>query len=696
MLHKRITGLFLAFIMVLSLLPFGVRGDNALTISQEGLNLLKKEEGFSRKPYWDYAQWTVGYGTKCPDDKLEEYQQNGIPEEEAEELLRGFINRFAGAINQFATQHNLKLTQNQFDALMLFSYNCGTGWMYSKTGTLYNAVVKGATGNQLIHAFTLWCNAGGQIKTFLLRRRLSEANIYLNGQYSQTPPENYCYTLYDACGGKVSPNVQGYDASITAQILPIPTYDGYAFKGWYTAKSGGTKVEKLDSTTKSARLYARWVDPSAAEEETKPDTTPQEGTTVTVTTDGLNVRKGPGTSYQSIQKISKGTTLVITETAKGGSYLWGKCDLGWVCLDYTTYGTATQPETEPQTGTVKVDGGGQLRIRKGPGTSYDIAGYLNDGDQVSILQTQNNGTKSWGKIDKGWISMNYVVLGTAEPKPEEEPQIGTVKVDGGGQLRIRKGPGTSYDVAGYLNSGDKVSILQTQKNGTMLWGKIDQGWISMRYVVSGEQVPVPETPSTNPAQTGTVKVEGQLWIRSGPGTNHDIVGFLNNGARVSVTETAKGGSLNWGKIDKGWICLSYVVMDTQEQTSVTGTVKVDGGGQLRIRKGPGTSYDVAGYLDNGVKVTILEKKTVGSAVWGRIDKGWISLYYVVLDIQSQQPETKTVTTDSLRIRSGPGTGNKIVGYLKKGDKVKILETKKVGSTLWGKTDKGWISLAYTK
>ena len=695
MLHKRITGLFLAFIMVFSLLPFGVRGDNALTISQEGLNLLKKEEGFSRKPYWDYAQWTVGYGTKCPDDKLEEYQQNGIPEEEAEELLRSFINRFAGAINQFATQHNLKLTQNQFDALMLFSYNCGTAWMYSKTGTLYNAVIKGATGNQLIHAFTLWCNAGGQIKTFLLRRRLSEANIFLNGKYSQTPPENFCYTLFDACGGKVSPNVQGYDASLTAEILPKPTYTGYIFKGWYTAKSGGTKVEKLDSTTKSARLYARWVDPSAAEEP-QPEVTPQQGVTVTVTTDGLNVRKGPGTNYQSIQKIRKGTTLVITETARGGSYLWGKCNLGWVCLDYTNYEELTKPETKPQTGTVQVEGGGQLRIRKGPGTSYDVVGYLNSGDKVSILQTQKNGTMLWGKLDKGWISMNYVVLDTETPKPDEEPQTGTVKVEGGGQLRIRKGPGTSYDVAGFLNSGDKVSILQTQKNGTMLWGKLNKGWVSMNYIVLGEQEPAPETPSTNPVQTGTVKVSGQLWIRNGPGTNQDFVGFLNNGAKVTITETAKGGSLNWGKTDQGWICLSYVVMDTQTQTIVTGTVKVDGGGQLRIRKGPGTSYDVAGYLDSGAKVTILEKKTIGSAVWGRIDKGWISLYYVVLDIQSQQPETKTVTTDGLRIRSGPGTGNKVVGYLNKGDKVKILETKKVGSTLWGKTDKGWISLAYTK
>ena len=178
-----------------------------------------------------------------------------IPED-AEALLRTYISRFESELYSFMIRTGVQLNQNQFDALMLFSYNCGTAWAYSTTGGLYNAVVSGATGNELIDALTRWCNAGGQIKTFLLRRRLSEANIYLNGEYSQTPPENFGYVLYDACGGTTKPNVQGYDAALTSQIIPEPVREGYTFAGWYTEKLGGTKVELLDASVRNSRLYA--------------------------------------------------------------------------------------------------------------------------------------------------------------------------------------------------------------------------------------------------------------------------------------------------------------------------------------------------------------------------------------------------------------------------------------------------------
>ena len=49
-----------------------------MSSSDEAIRILKLEEGFSEKPYWVYAQWTVGYGTRCPDSKLEEYKKNGF------------------------------------------------------------------------------------------------------------------------------------------------------------------------------------------------------------------------------------------------------------------------------------------------------------------------------------------------------------------------------------------------------------------------------------------------------------------------------------------------------------------------------------------------------------------------------------------------------------------------------------------
>ena len=116
--------------------PAEPEGDGLLHISEEALLILKKEEGFSSKPYWDYSQWTIGYGTKCPDDVLQYYKQHGISENEAVALLKAHVVKFEQELHKFMTRDNLELTQNQFDALLLFTYNCGSGWTYDKTGTL--------------------------------------------------------------------------------------------------------------------------------------------------------------------------------------------------------------------------------------------------------------------------------------------------------------------------------------------------------------------------------------------------------------------------------------------------------------------------------------------------------------------------------------------------------------------------------
>lgn len=51
---------------------------------------------------------------------------------------------------------------------------------------------------------------------------------------------------------------------------------------------------------------------------------------------GLNVRKGPGTTYAKSSAVKKNTVLtIIAESAGTGAKLWGKTNLGWISLDYT-------------------------------------------------------------------------------------------------------------------------------------------------------------------------------------------------------------------------------------------------------------------------------------------------------------------------------------------------------------------------
>ena len=58
--------------------------------------------------------------------------------------------------------------------------------------------------------------------------------------------------------------------------------------------------------------------------------------------------------------------------------------------------------------------------------------------------------------------------------------------------------------------------------------------------------------------------------------------------------------------------------------------------------------------------------------------------------------TMTVTADCLRIRSDAGVSNRVVGYLYYGAKVQVLDTRTVNGVKWAKIDGGWVSMEYLK
>jgi TolA-binding protein len=101
------------------LLPSSVQADERgpMTSSDKMIKLIEEMEGFEAIPYWDYGQWTVGYGTRCPKDMVDYYKANGISEADAENLLKEFLKNYNEDVNEFADKYNLTMTQQQFDAL---------------------------------------------------------------------------------------------------------------------------------------------------------------------------------------------------------------------------------------------------------------------------------------------------------------------------------------------------------------------------------------------------------------------------------------------------------------------------------------------------------------------------------------------------------------------------------------------------
>ena len=195
------------------------------------------------------------------------------------------------------------------------------------------------------------------------------------------------------------------------------------------------------------------------------------------------------------------------------------------------------------------------------------------------------------------------------------------------------------------------------------------------------------------ATSKEVVKEKSIWVRTPASIITDcetslIGGHANKGEQFRITETATGSGYTWGKYSGGWICLDYTNYDLASKEESADANKVTANGvivktnKLNIRSQPSASSAKVGQYSKGDKVKSTLQQTVGGTTWGRIEQGWISLDYVILDgaaSSAPQPavQTKTVVADCLRVRSDAGTGHSIVGYLYNGAKVEIEAAKQI-------------------
>lgn len=163
------------------------------------IEMVKAFEGFSKYPYWDYAQYSVGYGTRCPDNKLQEYQTYGISDEDALLLLEQEISLAENEVDAYLRQNKLEFSTHQRDALTSLTYNIGAGWMSSAEYSNLRAVIAEQTDDlELVKAFTAICHAGGEILPSLVERRICEAHLFLTGEYiTNYKSSGYGYVIFD-------------------------------------------------------------------------------------------------------------------------------------------------------------------------------------------------------------------------------------------------------------------------------------------------------------------------------------------------------------------------------------------------------------------------------------------------------------------------------------------------------------------
>ena len=117
---------------------------------------------------------------------------------------------------------------------------------YTRTGYSFNGWNTKADGSGIAYADK------ASVKNLT---SVNGATVILYAQWSINS-----YTLtYNPNGGSVSPTSKSLTYNSAYGTLPTPTRKGYAFTGWFTAASGGTKVsESTKMGTGNITIYAHW------------------------------------------------------------------------------------------------------------------------------------------------------------------------------------------------------------------------------------------------------------------------------------------------------------------------------------------------------------------------------------------------------------------------------------------------------
>lgn len=148
-----------------------------MTINDEGLKLIEEFEGCrltAYKPVAAEKYWTIGYGHYGKDV----YQGMRITQAQAEMYLRQDVARFETAVNNLKREW----TENQFSALVSFTYNCGEANL--------KTLCRNRTPAEIATKLLLYTKGtDGKVLDGLVRRRRAERELFLKAAGSATKSE---------------------------------------------------------------------------------------------------------------------------------------------------------------------------------------------------------------------------------------------------------------------------------------------------------------------------------------------------------------------------------------------------------------------------------------------------------------------------------------------------------------------------
>ena len=393
-----------------------------------------------------------------------------------------------------------------------------------------------------------------------------------------------------------------------------------------------------------------------------------------VTTDSLNVRKGPGTSYASVGGLKKGDKIEVQSITNG----WAKFNYNGV----VAYVSASYIEETSDTvisgaiGKITAD----TYLRSSENWDSTKLTLLKSGVEVKVLSKNSNWTKVEYDGKTGYVANDYLKVSTStgtNQNTNQNTNQGTITE----ATYIRSSKSWSASKLLLLEKGATVDVLEKEAD----WSKVSKdgktGYVANDYLKVSTSTGTNQNTNQNTNQ-GTITEA--TYIRSSKSWSASKLLLLEKGAIVEVLERDS----EWSKVSKdgkiGYVANSYIntkVEITENKETTKYKVNTDG---LNIRKGPATSYESIGTVNSG---TILEVYSISNG-WAKISYNggiaYCSSAYIDKYEESKPSTVKyVVNTTTLNVRKGPSVNYDVVGSLHAGD---VVEVESISN--------GWAKISY--
>ena len=287
---------------------------------------------------------------------------------------------------------------------------------------------------------------------------------------------------------------------------------------------------------------------------------------------GLNVRKGPSTSYAKVAKLANGTQVNVITTSGDWSKITSGSITGYVSNAYLTAspsnngGSNESNDNNQATTTKYVNSNSNLNVRSGPSTSHSVVTKLTRGTAVTVHSTSNG----WSKITvngvSGYVSSQY--LSDTKPSTPSEgnnsgSQTATTKYVTANSLNVRSGAGTNYSKVGSLSKGTQVTVHSTSNGWSKITSGSVNGYVSDQYLSTTKPSTSNDSTSSGSSTTDrATKVvnfakqqlgKKYVWGAQGP-SSFDCSGFTyyvyKNSVGVTLNRTSSAQSSNGSHVSK--------------------------------------------------------------------------------------------------------------------------------------------------